>query len=170
MVLSSMAPHEQPVTVAQEATPGAQASEAGVTFEALAFAGQIDVTSPLDFAVARITLDPGATLPIDARDPTVGILLAQSGTFTVQVQGPITVNRGAGLVAAMATAEATGDMSGMTGAVAPGEAVTLETGDAAFIPGNVSGEIRNDGTKPAVGLGFLAHPSEGSIGEATPAP
>jgi hypothetical protein len=48
--------------------------------------------------------------------------------------------------------------------------VTLEAGDAAFIPNNVAGEVRNDGEDRAVALGFLVIPSGGMMAEATPAP
>jgi hypothetical protein len=54
--------------------------------------------------------------------------------------------------------------------VASGEAVTLEAGDAAYIPGYTAGEIRNEGPEPATALGFLVFPSEGTMSEATPAP
>jgi hypothetical protein len=97
-------------------------------------------------------------------------LVVESGTFTVQVDGPATVTRGAGLGAAMATVEATGDMSGLMESIPAGQAVTLEAGDAAYLPGYTAGEIRNEGQEPATGLGFLVFPAEGMMGEATPAP
>ena len=54
--------------------------------------------------------------------------------------------------------------------MAAGEAVTLEAGDAAYLPANMTGDIRNDGQDPAVALAFLVVPPEGMMGEATPAP
>jgi hypothetical protein len=48
--------------------------------------------------------------------------------------------------------------------------VTLEAGDAAYVPGNVTGEIRNDGQERAVALAFLVGPTEDMAAEATPAP
>jgi hypothetical protein len=100
----------------------------------------------------------------------VGIVLVESGTLTVQADGTVTVTRGAGMGEAMATAEATGDFSTLMESVAAGEAVTLEAGDAAYLPANMTGEIRNDGQDPAVALAFLVVPPEGMMGEATPAP
>jgi mannose-6-phosphate isomerase-like protein (cupin superfamily) len=46
----------------------------------------------------------------------------------------------------------------------------LEAGDAAYIPANVAGEIRNEGQVRAVRLAFLVLPPEAMTGEATPAP
>ena len=158
-------------TVAQEATPaGEEMMPEGVTFEPVTFATGVEVPSPADLAVFRISFEPGAVEAFDETDPGAGILLVESGTFTVQVDGPVTVTRGASLGAAMATAEANGDFSTMMESVAAGEAVTLEPGDAAYIPRYTAGEIRNEGQEPATGLGFLAFPSEGMTGEATPAP
>jgi hypothetical protein len=48
--------------------------------------------------------------------------------------------------------------------------VTLKAGDAASIPGDVPGEIRNEGQESAAALAFIVYPSEGMRGEATPAP
>ena len=142
----------------------------GVTFEPVTFAMGVAVPSPSDLAVFRISFAPGAVEAFDETDPGAGILLVESGTFTVQVEGPVTVTRGAGLGEAMATAEATGDMSGLMESIPAGQAVTLEAGDAAYLPGYTAGEIRNEGQERATGLGFLVFPSEGTTGEATPAP
>jgi quercetin dioxygenase-like cupin family protein len=161
----------QPVAVAQEGTPtGGEMMPAGVTFQPVAFALGVDMpSSPSDLIVFRLGLEPGSTLPVDA-SPGVGILLVESGTLTVQVQGPVSVNRGAGMSAGMATAEATGDMSGLSETVAAGEVATLEAGDAVYVPGNVAGEIRNEGQAPATALVFSVDASQGMTGEATPAP
>ena len=66
-------------------------------------------------------------------------------------------------------AEESGDLSGAMEAIPAGEAVTLETGDAAYVPGGINGEIRNDGEEPAVCLAFvMGH--HGDVAEATPEP
>ena len=157
--------------IAQEATPAAGEMEAeGVSAEPVTFATGVEVTSPADLAVYRIRFEPGAVEAFPASDPGGGFLLVEAGTFTVQVEGPVTVTRGAGLGAAMATAEATGDMSALMESIPAGQAVTLAAGDAAYIPGYTAGEIRNEGQEPAMGLGFLVFPSEDMMGEATPAP
>jgi quercetin dioxygenase-like cupin family protein len=156
--------------IAQEATPAGEMQAEGVSYEPVSFATGVEVTSPADLAVFRIRFDPGAVQTFPASDPGAGILVVESGTFTVQVEGPVTVTRGAGLGAAMATAEATGDMSAVMESIPAGQAVTLEAGDAAYIPGYTAGEIRNEGQEPATGVGFLVFPSEDMTGEATPAP
>jgi quercetin dioxygenase-like cupin family protein len=169
VLLGVLALQAQPVAIAQEATPATDEMMEGVTFQALAFAPGIDLISPSDLIVFRVGLEPGAIVPVDD-SPGVGIVLVESGTLTVQVEGEISVNRGAAMNAGMATAEATGDLSGLSESVAVGVAATLEAGDAAFIPGNVAGEIRNEGQEPATALAFIVDPSQGMMGEATPAP
>ena len=62
------------------------------------------------------------------------------------------------------------DFSTLMEAITPGEAVTLEAGDAAYLPANSGGEIRNDGQEPVVALGFLVVPPGGMMAEATPGP
>jgi hypothetical protein len=171
MVLGGLALRELPVAIAQEATPAAEEMmPEGVTFEPVTFASGVEVPSPADLAVFRISFEPGAVEAFDETDPGGGILVVESGTFTVQLEGPVTVTRGAGLGAAMATVEATGDMSGLMESIPAGQAVTLEAGDAAYLPGYTAGEIRNEGQESATGLGFLVFPAEGMTGEATPAP
>ena len=171
MLLGIMALGVQPLALAQEATPAAEEMDfEGITFEPVSFAFGADVASPADLIVVRIGFDPGAALPGEENDPTVAIVLVESGTLTLQADGPVTVTRGASLGEAMATAEATGDFSTLMEATAAGEAVMLEAGDAAYLPANMTGEIRNDGQERAVGLAFLVVPPEGMMGEATPAP
>jgi hypothetical protein len=160
----------QPATVAQEATPSEGMAPEGGTYEPVTFALGVDLPSPADLFVVRIGLEPGTGFPIEESDPAAGILLVESGTFTVQVNGPVSVTRGEGLGEAMESAESTGDLSTAADAIAAGEAVTLEAGDAAYIPGNITGDIRNDGQERAVGLVFTFGPSEDVIAEATPAP
>jgi len=160
----------QPDASAQEATP-AGVEIGGVTFEPVALAMGIDFPSPGDLVVVRAALDPGGVVPIEERDPALGILLVESGTLTVQLEGPMTVTRGPGLgTAAMATAEATGDVSALMESVPTGQAVTLAAGDAAYIPANVAGEICNEGQERAVRLAILVVPPEAMMGEATPTP
>ena len=140
----------------------------GLSWEPVAFALGVAAPDPADLFVVRLGLDPGATLPIEASDPTSGLLVVESGTFTVRVEGPVTVTRGAGLDAALATAEATGDLGSASEAVAAGQEVTLGAGDAAYVPGGIAGELRNGGQERAVGLVFLVGPSGGPMEEATP--
>jgi quercetin dioxygenase-like cupin family protein len=169
VLLGIVATGRQPVATGQEATP-AGVTIGGVTFEPAAFATGINLPSPGDLFVVRAALDPGGVVPIEASDPALGILLVESGTLTVQVDGPMTVTRGTGLGKAMATAQASGDFSAVMESVSAGQAVTLEAGDAAYIPANVAGEIRNEGHVRAERLAFLVTPAQTMTGEATPAP
>lgn len=170
-VLGTVVLGAQPRAIAQEATPaGDEMMMEGITYEPVSFGLGIDLASPSDLFVARIGLDPGTGFPIDESDPSTGLLVVESGTFTVQVEGPVTVTRGATLGEAMAEAETTEELASASEAVAAGEAVTLEAGDAAYIPASINGEIRNDGEERAVGLAFLVVPAEGMMGAATPAP
>lgn len=170
-MLGVLALRAQPVAVAQEATPGSEEmAPEGITYEPVAFAMGIELASPSDLFVVRIGLDSGTGFPIEASDPSMGILVVESGTFTVEVEGPVSVTRGEGLAEAMAAAETSGDIAAATEVIAVGEAVTLKAGDAAYIPGSIDGEIRNDGEERAVGLAFLVGPSEVMVTEATPAP
>ena len=169
VLLGVLALHAQPVAIAQEAT-SAGVEIGGVTFTPVALATGIDLPSPGDLFVGRASLGPGGVVPIAASDPALGILLVESGTLTVQVQGPMMVTRGTSVGAVMATAQATGDFRALMEAVAAGQAVTLAAGDAAYIPAHVAGEIRNEGQEPAVRLAILVLPSETMTGQATPAP
>lgn len=171
MLIGPMALAAQPGAIAQEATPAAdEMAPEGITFEPVAFALGVELVSPADLFVARIGLDPGMGFPLEESDPSSGLLVVESGTFTVQAEGPVTVTRGAGLAEAMGAAETTGDIASASEAFAAGEEVTLEAGDAAYIPASINGEIRNDGEERAVGLAFLVGPPEEMMAEATPAP
>ncbi len=171
VLLGIVALGAQPRVFAQEATPAADDSmEEGLTFELLAFAAGVELTSPADLIVSRIGIEPGAGFPIEESDPTTGLLIVESGAFTVQVDGPWTVSRAGSFEGAMATAEATGVYAPIVEEITSGEEVTLEAGDAAFIPPSVNGEMRNDGDEPAVGLAFLIAPPDPTMTGATPAP
>jgi quercetin dioxygenase-like cupin family protein len=171
VVLGFVALPAQPATLAQDATPSADAMMMeGITFEPVSLALGMEVPNPVDFFIARITIDPGVVLPSDENDPSVGVLVVESGTFTVQIDGPVTVTRAANMGDALAAADASGDYSTVVETLVAGETVTLGAGDVAYIPANVGGEIRNDGEEPAVALGFLLNPHGAMIAAATPAP
>jgi quercetin dioxygenase-like cupin family protein len=176
LLLGVVAIVAQPRAFAQEASPEAgEVMPEDISYEPVTFALGADLASPADLFVVRIGLEPGAGFPIDASDPTVGVLLVENGTITVEVQGPVTVTRGEGLMEAIGAAETTEDMSGVLETIALGEVVKLEAGDAAYIPGNVNGEIRNEERVRAEGLAFLVGPpeammTEAATPEATPAP
>jgi quercetin dioxygenase-like cupin family protein len=154
---------------AQDATPASgPEEEQGVTFEPLGFLPGLSLPSSADVVVVRITIDPGATSPFDASDPNGGVLIVESGAFTVAVEEMAwTVSRGAALQEAINSADES--MPGVIEQVAMGEEATLETGDVAYVPGSVSGELRNDGDEPAVGLAVIVAPG-GMLGMGTPTP
>jgi quercetin dioxygenase-like cupin family protein len=170
LLFGVLALHAQRVVIAQEATPGAEAmTPQEATEELLILAPGIDTALRSDLLVFRFSFKPGTVSPIDA-SPGVGILLVESGRLTAKVDGVVMVTRGAGRSEAMATAETIGDLGGVMEAVSAGEAITLETGDAAYIPGNVPGEIRNESPESATAMAFIIAPSEVMTEEATPAP
>jgi len=171
MLLGMLALHAQPVAIAQEATPAAgEMQPEGETFEPLGFALGVDLPSPADMLVARFSLEPGSGFPLEASEPTGGMVVVESGAFTVRVEEMAwIVNRGEALRAAMAGGGDEADFAAAMEEVAMGEEAVLEAGDVAWVPGSVSGEIRNDGQEPAEGLVFLVGPPE-AMSEATPAP
>ncbi|MFN8593643.1 MAG: hypothetical protein U0031_19450 [Thermomicrobiales bacterium] len=158
-------------THAQDATPVATSSATtqDVTFQPIGFAEGIDVPNPADLIVVRITVAPGAVSPFTADDPTSGLLVVESGTFTVNAEAAWSISRGQALQDAVTSGT---DGSGITESVAVGQEATLGPGDVAYIPGSVAGQLRNDGQEPAVGLAFLIAPggmiSGSSMPEATP--
>lgn len=169
MMLGSVALGAWPPAVAQEATPAMEESmEEG--FAPVSFALGVELPSPADIFLARISLEPGQGFPLEESDPSSGMCLVESGTITVQADAPVTVTRGATLLESMMAAEETGDLSGAMEMIPAGEAVTLETGDAAYVPGSINGEIRNDGEESAVCLAFVVGPSMGMTDAATPEP
>jgi len=169
-LLGIMALQAQPVAIAQEATPSSDMQEPeGVTFEPLAIASGVTLPSPADLIAVRLTIDPGASLPSDASDPTGGMLIVESGTLTIRLDAAWAISRSGSLNAAIATAEATGTFTPSDEQIASGEEVTMGAGDVAYLPGSVGGEIRNDGSEPAVALAVLVAPTEAMMG-ATPAP
>jgi quercetin dioxygenase-like cupin family protein len=169
--LGVVALQAQPVAVAQEATPSSdmEMEPEGVTFEPLAITSGVTLPSPADLIAVRLTIDPGARLPSDANDPTGGMFIVESGTFTIRADAPLAISRSGSLNAAIATAEATGTFTPSDEQIGSGEEATMTAGDAAYLPANTGGEIRNDGSEPAVALVVLMAPTEAMTG-ATPVP
>ena len=170
VLLGAMALVAQPPVFAQEGTPAADESmsEEGLTYEPVAFAGGVELASPADMIVVRIGLEPGSGFAFDDTDPTGGIGVVEAGAVTVRLDVPWTISRAGSMASAMATAEATGMYEPEIEEIAADEEATLETGDSAYIPGSINGEMRNDGDEPAVLLAFLSGPTEGMMDEATP--
>ncbi|MDP9354045.1 MAG: hypothetical protein M3R02_01965 [Chloroflexota bacterium] len=155
-------------TVAQEGTPTGEefGPPEGVTFEALALASGVDLPSPADVVVFRFGLEPGAGFPIDAADPSTGLVIVESGAFTFRIEAPITVTRAAAI---RATSAAAGPFTPQTEVIPAGTEFTLEEGDSAFFPPNVPGELRNAGQERTVALvALIAPPEEAPGGTGTP--
>jgi len=159
-----------PRAVAQDATPAAGDEElAGVTFEPVAISAGVTLPSPADLVLVRISIEPGASLPSDAGDPSLAVVLVEEGELTVELDAPIQITRSGAFATSIATAEAGGEFAAPEETIPAGETATLGVGDVGYFPPNIGGEIRNDGTEPAVGLAFIVEPSEGTGAEATPA-
>ncbi len=165
MMLGSVALGARPPAVAQESTPAMEES-----FAPVSLALGVELPSPADIFLTRIGLEPGQGFPLEESDPSSGMCLVEFGTITVQADAPVMVTRGATLLESMMAAEETGDLSGAMEMIPAGEAVMLETGDAAYVPGSINGEIRNDGEESAVCLAFVIGPSMGMMDAATPEP
>jgi hypothetical protein len=149
--------------------PEPSAEPEGVTFEPIAIASGLTLPSPADIIAVRFRIEPGAVLPLEASDPTGGMLIVESGTFTIRLDTAWAISRSGSLTAAFATAEASGTYTPADEQIASGDEATLGAGDAAYIPGSITGEIRNDGAEPAAGLVVLIGPTE-AMTEATPTP
>jgi hypothetical protein len=136
------------------------------------YATALDLPSPGDLIMVRVVLAPGAHLPLDAADPTGGILLTESGTFTIEAQSPFEVSRAMTPVGAFATAKDTamGEHIPQHDAIVDGRTVHLAPGDAADLPGYLHADIRNDSDQPASGLMIMIVPTRITPTENAPSP
>lgn len=160
----------QTQTLAQEATPNREVATSPMpTLEFLGFAKGMDLASPGELTVLRIRLEPGTILPLTPDDPVGGLFIVESGALAIEVAAPLSATRAVALEEAILAFSSGGDFLPAGEGNVPGVPLTLQPGDSAYIPGNISGEIRNDGANEAVVLAFLAGPA-GAISEATPAP
>lgn len=157
---------------AQEASPEAGGMEMeGLTFIPLGWVDGVTLPSPAYLEVARVGYEPGAGFPLTPTDGTSAMVVVESGELTATVvEKEWTITRGAAMQQAMATPAAMPDMSGVQEVVAMGVEATLQAGDVAYVPGSVSGEVRNKGQEPATAIVFLIAPAGMMMGEATPAP
>jgi len=139
-------------------------TEEGVSFEPLAF-GE---TESVGLGLVRITLDPGAGFPSEADDPSLALVYMEAGTLTITLEGPITVTRAGAFDVFLASPEAE-DAEPPTEEIPAGQEFQLMAGDSALFPANTAGDIRNDGTEPAVGLVAFYEPLQmDGEAEATP--
>ena len=167
----SLALTVQPIAVAQEATPAADEMGEGLSFTLLGLLPGVSLPSAADLQVARAEFAPGAGFPFDASDPTGALVIVESGTLTVRVEDQTwTISRGAALQKAMGAAQGAPDLASALEEVTMGEDAILEAGDVAYIPGNLTGEVRNTGQEPTSVLLVLAGPEGFMMGGATPTP
>jgi hypothetical protein len=136
VLLGVAAPGMHPVAGAQGGTPVPGIEPEGVIFAPLAITSGVTVASPADIIAVRLSIEPGAGFPLETSDPTGGMVIVESGTFTVRVDAPWAVSRSGSILAAIATAEATGTYTPTDEQIGSGEEVTMGAGDAAYIPGN----------------------------------
>jgi quercetin dioxygenase-like cupin family protein len=161
-----LAAQTPPVTIAQEATPAAQA---GVTFEAVAFAASIPLPATGDVSVARISFAPGTGFPMATTDPVHGLAVVERGALTLRAGRPLVVTRARALGTAMKPA---GGMAvpPVIEEIATGQEVTVRAGDTVLFPPHGGGEIRNDGPERIVVLIVFVGPPvpEGTAVAGTP--
>jgi Cupin domain len=98
---------------------------------------------PVRLALLRFTNEPGSVYTGTEDDPSVGLILVESGEMTVRIDGPVTITRASG-----------------PEEVAAGTEFTLGPGESFLWPPNVAGEVRNDGQEPAVTLVTYLAPAE----------
>lgn len=162
------------VVRAQDATPASgEMSMQGLTFTLLGLAPGVMLPAPADLQVARAEFEPGAGFPIDPNDPVSVLVIMESGTLTARVDEQAwSISRGGALEQAMSGGAMEPDMSGVLEEVPLGIEATMEAGDVAHIPGNMTGEVRNMGDEPASALIVLFDPGmmmSEEMPEATPA-
>ena len=127
MLLGVLALHAQPVAVAQEASPrGRRMMEPeGVTFEPIAFTSGLTLPSPAEMIAARIPHPAWRHAPLEASDPSGGMLIVESGTFTVRVDTPWAISRSGSFASSIATAEASGTFTSQDEQIASGDEATM---------------------------------------------
>jgi quercetin dioxygenase-like cupin family protein len=168
MLGTAVLPGRSPVR-AQEATPAAdEAGMEGLSFTLVGVAPGVALPGTVDLSVARAGFAPGAGFPFDASDPEGALVIMESGELTIRVEEQSWhISRGAALEQAMTDDPMNPDLSGVLEEVAMGTEATLQAGDVAHIPGNLTGEVRNTSDAPASALLVLIDPSM-MDGQATP--
>lgn len=107
----------------------------GVSLEFLGL-GQTETLppGPASIQLFRIIIEPGSSIALPEY-PSTALASIESGTVTLRIDTPITVLR------VPEDAAPHDDLD----QVPANEEVTLEEGDSALFPPNVTGEVRNDG-------------------------
>ena len=147
LVVSGIAPAAR---AQDDATPTADEEEdaqEGITFEFLGFGLGSELGTESDVILTRIIFEPGAVLPLLEEDPEPGLLVTEEGTLTILMED-----------ASLNVLSTDGSFG--TEEVEAGTEYELEPGFSVVIPGNESGEIRNDTDEEAVGLAAIISPAE----------
>jgi hypothetical protein len=166
----------QPSVMAQDATPEAgEVMPEDVSFEPVALALGTDLEGTAELSVGRVGLEPGAAFPIEVTIPTASLFIVEAGIVTIEINGPVTVTRSASPDDESAETDASGEMGTTVEVFEAGEIAKLEARDEIYIPGGLSGEIRNEERVRAEGLAVLIAPAGSSAPAvatpaATPAP
>jgi len=151
-------PGPAPGTRAQGATPSPvelERAEGVIAREvARGYAAEVP-PAPALFAIYRISFAPGAVYVGSAEDPRLGLTAIETGTLTVRLEGPSTLQRAAG-----------------PEAVPAGTEFTMGPGESHLWPAHVAGEARNETQEPVVALTAYLVPEAGTAtpGAGTPAP
>ena len=128
---------------AQEATPSPGGMPEGVTIEPGVTVGVADMpAAPVAVAIYRITIEPGATVP-NSTFPFPTIVVVEQGTLTCPGGAPRYVIKPDG------TTTEYGD-----------EDITVNVGEAIYVPTNVLDGARNDGTEQIILLAVDMMPGE----------
>ncbi len=146
--------------LAQDAAPDTEATAPGdgVRFTPVGGADGVTVPNPAMLLAVRVQIEPGAAAPLVAGNAASGLFMVEAGAFTAQIDAPWSLTRSA-------------SAGGQLEALAAGDVVELKAGDVAYVPPDVSGELRNDGDLPAIGVMFLVAPATvDAAGAATPEP
>src|SRR5687768_1715182 len=80
-------------TLAQEATPRAGGMPAGVSLEVVGVAHGVEQPSPADLMVLRLGFAPGTTARFAGPNQLAGLLVVESGAFTLRMEAPLRVTR-----------------------------------------------------------------------------
>jgi quercetin dioxygenase-like cupin family protein len=152
---------------AQDATPAEGDSEfrEGVIFEPLAMGS----TARDDLTLLRLTVAAGAAFQVDPADPETALIYVESGTLTARIEGPVNVTRAGAFDAEFASPDATDgeeEFIPPTEEISAGREFQVTAGDSFLFPAKTAGDVRNDGTEPAVFLVSLTAPH--GEGQATP--
>lgn len=133
VALSALIVH--PFAIAQAQTPE-------VTINILGLVENLDLPGTVTIAMVRGSGDPGAVFTQDPNDPSAAISLVETGTLSAVVNEETwTIFKGGRLDAAQT--------------IQKGERAVIESGDVYYIPGNVTGDIRVDGTEQAEVISFV---------------